>query len=105
MALPMRTSASGLELIKSFEGFRARAAELPNGTWIIGFGHTKSARSGLKVTRTDAEMVLRHHDLAPIEQLICERVYAPLAQNEFDALVSFVFNIGQFFQVGEEGME
>lgn len=94
MALPMRTSGAGVELIKSFEGFRARATELPDGKWIVGFGHTKSAREGLRVTREDAELVLRHHDLKPIEDLIRDRVLTPLSHNEFDALVSFVFNIG-----------
>lgn len=94
MALPMRTSGAGVELIKSFEGFRARATRLPDGNWIVGFGHTAGAREGLRVTRADAELVLRHHDLAPIEELIRERVLTPLTQNEFDALVSFAFNIG-----------
>ena len=90
----MRTSGAGVELIKSFEGFRARAARLPDGAWIVGFGHTASAREGLRVTRADAELVLRHHDLKPIEEMIGERVLTPLTQNEFDALVSFAFNIG-----------
>ncbi|MBU1286989.1 MAG: lysozyme [Alphaproteobacteria bacterium] len=94
MARPMRTSRQGLELIKSFEGFRARAAQLPTGIWIIGYGHTQSARRGLTVNNTDAELILRHHDLLAIEQAIVDRVLAPLNQNEFDALVSFVFNIG-----------
>ena len=94
MALPIRTSGAGVELIKSFEGFRARAARLPDGSWIVGFGHTASAREGLRVTRADAELVLRHHDLKPIEDMISERVLTPLTQNEFDALVSFAFNIG-----------
>jgi lysozyme len=94
MALPMRTSGAGVELIKSFEGFRARATRLPDGAWIVGFGHTAGAREGLRVTRADAELVLRHHDLKPIENLISERVLTPLTQNEFDALVSFAFNIG-----------
>ncbi len=94
MALPIRTSGAGVELIKSFEGFRARATRLPDGAWIVGFGHTAGAREGLRVTRADAELVLRHHDLKPIEDLICERVLTPLTQNEFDALVSFAFNIG-----------
>ncbi len=94
MALPIRTSGAGVELIKSFEGFRARATRLPDGTWIVGYGHTAGAREGLRVTRADAELVLRHHDLKPIETLIGESVLTPLTQNEFDALVSFAFNIG-----------
>lgn len=94
MARPMRTSRLGLELVKSFEGFRSRAVELPNGAWIIGYGHTATARKGLTVDKADAELILRHHDLLPVEQAIADRVLAPLSQNEFDGLVSFVFNIG-----------
>ena len=90
----MRTSAQGLELIQSFEGFRARAARLPGGGWLIGFGHTATARAGLQISPRDALLILRHHDLPAIEQLIAEQVLSPLSQNEFDALVSFAFNIG-----------
>lgn len=94
MARPMRTSRQGLELVKSFEGFRSRAARLPSGSWIIGFGHTATARKGLSVNRDDGELILRHHDLLPVERTIIDRVLAPLSQNEFDALASFIFNIG-----------
>lgn len=94
MARSMRTSAEGLELIQSFEGFRPRAARLPGGGWLIGYGHTSTAREGLQITPRDAALILMHHDLPPIEQLISELVLSPLSQNEFDALVSFAFNIG-----------
>lgn len=94
LARSMRTSAQGLELIQSFEGFRPRAARLPGSGWLIGYGHTATARSGLQITARDAALILIHHDLPPIEQLIAERVLSPLSQNEFDALVSFAFNIG-----------
>lgn len=90
----MRTSAQGLELIQSFEGFRPRAARLPGGGWLIGYGHTATARAGLQITPRDAALILRHHDLPAIEQHIAEQVLSPLSQNEFDALVSFAFNIG-----------
>ncbi|MBK8200103.1 MAG: lysozyme [Acidobacteria bacterium] len=90
----MRTSAQGLELIQSFEGFRPRAARLPGGGWLIGFGHTATARAGLQISMRDALLILRHHDLPAIEQQIAEQVLSPLSQNEFDALVSFAFNIG-----------
>ena len=49
----MRLSGVGLELIKSFEGFRARATQLSNGRWMLGYGHTASAREGVRITRTD----------------------------------------------------
>ena len=90
----MRTSAQGIELIQSFEGFRPRAARLPGGGWLIGYGHTATARAGLQISPRDATLILRHHDLPQIEQQIAEQVLSPLSQNEFDALVSFAFNIG-----------
>jgi lysozyme len=94
LAEAMRTSGVGLELIKSFEGFRARAAAISGGRFIVGYGHTDRARAGLKISRDDAELVLRFHDLAPIETLLHTHVLTPLTQHEFDALVSFAFNIG-----------
>jgi len=90
----MRTSKTGLDLIKSFEGFQARAIELPDGRWTIGHAHTSTARENLRITPADAEAVLREYDLPPVETVISSSVLAPLNQNEFDALVSFVFNIG-----------
>ena len=78
----------------SFEGFRSRALSLGGGRWVVGFGHTKGAREGVVVTRSEAVAILQNYDLPPIEQFIEDAVMAPLNQNEFDALVSLVFNIG-----------
>ena len=95
MALPLRTSEAGIELVRSFEGFRARSAAVSGGRWIIGYGHTASARRGLRISRKDADLVLRFHDLPRIERFLAAQILTPLTQNEFDALVSFVFNIGE----------
>ena len=86
-------SRSAVELIKAFEGFRAKAARLDDGRWTIGYGHTLTAREGAEVTERDAEALLLY-DLIPVGHAVNEHVYAPLNQNQFDALVSFVFNIG-----------
>lgn len=94
MARAMRTSRQGLELIKSFEGFHSHAVCLGDSRWLIGYGHTDKAREGLKISRGDAELILRKYDLPPLEAGISKAVLAPLNQNEFDALISFVFNIG-----------
>ncbi len=93
----MRTSQPGLELIKSFEGFRETAARLPDGRWTIGYGHVRTAREGLTISEKDATELLVY-DLKPIEDAIAAWTYAPLMQNQFDALVSLAFNIstGQF---------
>lgn len=89
----LQTSRRGLELIKSFEGFRACSVKVRSG-YLIGYGHTKTAESSQKITRPQAEHFLRTVDLPPIEQAINDIILSPLSQNEFDALVSFAFNIG-----------
>jgi lysozyme len=94
--MPPRYKASevGVELIERFEGFRARSARLDDGRWTIGFGHTRSAREGLEISREDAGMLLRWFDLPPVEAAINGLVTAELNQNQYDALVAFVFNVG-----------
>ena len=94
MALNMRTSQAGLDVIKAFEGFRSSSELLPNGRWIIGYGHLRRAREGVRVSETEAEAILREYDLPPVERFVMRCVLAPMTQNEFDALVSLAFNIG-----------
>jgi lysozyme len=89
----LSVSRSAVELIKAFEGFRSRAAQLDDGRWTIGYGHTLTARAGAEITERDAEALLLY-DLIQAAHAVNEHVYAPLNQNEFDALVSLVFNIG-----------
>src|SRR5690349_4848302 len=88
----LRTSRAGLELIKSFEGFRDHAIRLPDGRWTIGHGHVRTAREGLVISEKDAEDLLVY-DLRPIEDAILSMIFAPLSQNQFDALVSLTLNI------------
>ena len=88
-----RVSRTAIELIKRFEGYRQRAAQLPDGRWTIGHGHTLTARQGAEVSPDDAEALLLY-DLIAISHLLNEQVFVTLGQNEFDALSSFVFNIG-----------
>ena len=89
-----RTSAAGIDLIKGFEGFRAQAVKLSSGRFLIGYGHMDSARKGLEISAGDAELLLKEYDLRPVEETLTQSVLTPLDQNEFDALASFVFNIG-----------
>jgi len=93
MRQALKISRDGVELIKSFEGLRHQASQLPDGRWTMGYGHTFSAREGAKVTPDDAESLLRF-DLLPIMDAVNNAVTAPLSQNQFDAIVSFCFNIG-----------
>ena len=80
-------------LIKSFEGFRPRAIQRAEGGWIIGYGHTLSAREGATVSEADAELLLRY-DLLPVEKTVNDLVPATLNQHQFDALVSFALSVG-----------
>lgn len=88
-----RVSRQAIELIKRFEGYRQKAAQLPDGRWTIGYGHTLTAREGAEVDETDAEALLVY-DLIAVQHAVNENVLAPLSQNQFDALCSFAFNIG-----------
>ena len=89
----LTASRVAFDLIASFEGFRTRAVRTPDGHWTLGFGHTATAREGLTVTRTEAEDLLRW-DLLPIVDTVRQVALTPLTQNQFDALISFAFNIG-----------
>ncbi|HEX7886012.1 MAG TPA: lysozyme [Phenylobacterium sp.] len=88
-----RVSRAAIELIKRFEGYRRHAAQLPDGRWMIAYGHTLTAREGAEVSESDAEALLVY-DLISVQHTVNENVYAPLSQNQFDALCSFAFNIG-----------
>jgi GH24 family phage-related lysozyme (muramidase) len=94
MAAAMRTGDTGLNLIKGYEGLRMSAHYAPTEQWTVGYGHVSSARHGMSVTEHDAERLLRE-DVKPIEALLADTVRAPLNQNEHDALISLVFNIGE----------
>ena len=88
-----QATRAAIDLIKRFEGFRSKAAQLPDGRWTIGYGHTRTARVGAEITEADADALLIY-DAAGVITAINEWVFSPLTQNQFDALVAFVFNIG-----------
>ena len=88
-----RVSRTAIELLKRFEGYRRQAAELPDGRWTIGYGHTQTARQGAQVSEEDAEALLLY-DLIAVAHTVNELTYTPLSQTQFDALCGFTFNIG-----------
>ena len=88
-----QVSRAAIELIKSFEGYRRKAAQLPDGRWTIGYGHTLTAREGAEVSENDAEALLMY-DLITVAHAVNEHSYTPLTQNQFDALCCFAFNVG-----------
>ena len=89
-----RLSTPGLELIKKFEGMRLRAYVCPSGVWTIGYGHTgPDVVEGLKITEEEAETLLRK-DVSSYESAVSNYTTVKLNQNEYDALVSFTYNVG-----------
>ena len=91
----MRISRAGIELIMRFEGFSSTTVRVDDQRWIIGYGHVRSDKDQYRVSKDEAEQILKEYDLPPFEQLILENTYTPLHQGAFDALVSFAFNIGK----------
>lgn len=88
----MKTSEKGINLIKLFEGFEPEAYMCPAGVWTIGYGHIRAVKKGDKVNIAQAEILLRD-DLQEAEKEVSSQL-SLLNQNQFDALVSFVFNVG-----------
>lgn len=94
----MHTSNEGIELIKHFEGFVSKPYYCSGNVLTIGYGHTKTAKhyrdNNLTIKEEEAVELLKN-DLKEAEEAVERLVQVPLIQNEFDALVSFVFNLGQ----------
>lgn len=90
----MKISQKGLDLIKSFEGLELKAYKDSVGVLTIGWGSTGShVKQGMVITKEQAEELLKQ-DVSRFEKGVTELVKAPLNQNQFDALVSFSFNLG-----------
>jgi lysozyme len=88
------TGLMDVDLIKESEGLRLEAyLPTPNDVWTIGYGHTKTAVRGMKITKGGAEALLLH-DLRWVETAIDMYVQVPLNQNQYDALASFIYNVG-----------
>jgi len=90
----METSENGIELIKKFEGKRQVAYQDEAGVWTIGYGHTKDVYKGQLIIESRADKMLAE-DLKVYEGIVNEQVKVPLNQNQFDALVSWTFNLGE----------
>ena len=87
----------GKQLIKDFEGFRKQIYHCLNGLPTIGYGHvllrgeSKWYSHGISIE--EAEKLLRQ-DIKIVENCIGKVLKVPVNENQFDALVSLVFNIG-----------
>ncbi len=88
---------AGRALIKQYEGCRLAAYRCAAGVWTIGYGHTAGIHSGMTITQAQADAYLRQ-DIAKFEGYVNNPAYVPITanfnQNQFDALVSFAFNLG-----------
>lgn len=85
--------------MKHFEGLYLTAYKCPADVWTIGYGHTGlkhkdgTVYPGRKVTTKEAEELLQH-DLTEFAKGVSEVVKVELNQDQFDAVVSFAFNVG-----------
>ena len=89
----MIPSDKALDLIRQFEGLRLAAYKCPAGVPTIGYGTTRGVKMGMTVTKDEAEKLLQA-DVTPFSDRINKLVKVKLNQNQFDALVSFVYNVG-----------
>ena len=85
---------SDVSLIKQWEGLRLEAYTDFGGVWTIGYGHTATAHRGMRITEEEAERLLRV-DVAWAEEAINRNVKVDLTQNQYDALASWVYNLGE----------
>lgn len=94
----MKTSQQMVDLIKTFEGFRAKAYRCPAGVWTIGYGTTKingkSVPQGMVIGKPEAETYLKK-DLEAFEKEVNTLPnIGTITQSQFDAMVSFCYNCG-----------
>lgn len=92
----MKVSEAGKALIKSFESCRLEAYPDPGtggAPYTIGYGSTAGVKKGDKITQARADMLFKL-DIEAAARAVTHSVKVPLNQNQFDALVSFTFNVG-----------
>ena len=89
----MNISQEGISLIKKFEGCELEAYKCAAGVWTIGYGHTKNVKEEDSITKEEAETLLVN-ELMDYCNYVDLYVKVPLKQNQFDALVSWTYNLG-----------
>jgi lysozyme len=86
-------SETCVALVKNFEGYRDEPLRLPDGRWLMGYGHVRQSAPVMAMGEREAEQVLKE-DLTAVAHGINRLVLANITQCQFDALVSFAFSIG-----------
>lgn len=99
----MKISENGLKLIKRYEGCHLTAYKCPAGVWTIGWGHTAGVVEGMHITQEQADIYLKK-DIEKYEQHVSGYSKYNWSQNQFDALVSFAYNIGSIKQLTSNGL-
>lgn len=94
----MEISETGIALIKKFEGCELKAYQDSVGVWTIGYGWThpvngRKVGAGMVITQATAESLLRE-GVRPFADGVSKLVTVAINQNQFDALVSFAYNLG-----------
>ncbi len=93
-AAPGQINARGLKLLKAFEGLRLDAYIDAVGVLTIGYGTTTGVSPGMRITEAQAESFLRR-DLTRFENAVSSLVKVALNEDQFSALVTFTYNIGE----------
>lgn len=95
MSRDLTVDEEWLQLVTNFEGLRLKAYQDSVGVWTIGYGHTGGDVSpGMTITEDEADALLMD-DVERFEDFVNRLVNVPVTQWQFDALVSFCFNLGQ----------
>lgn len=91
----MKTSPQGIELLHAREGCRLKPYQDTKGVWTDGWGNTRGVvPNGPPITREKADADFVRH-LETFEKSVNDCVKVPLKQHQFDALVSFAYNLGK----------
>lgn len=89
----MKASEKCLDIIRESEGLRTKAYLCPANVWTIGYGHTRGVQPGDVITVEQANEMLRN-DVEEFEAVVSRSVHPETTQSQFDALVSFTYNVG-----------
>ena len=89
----MEISQACIDLVKEFEGCKLDAYQDVVGVWTIGYGHIEGVIKGQSISQQEAELMLVS-DLHDKADKVNELVTAGVTQHQFDALVSFAYNLG-----------
>ena len=88
----MKASQQAYNLIREFERLRLQTYQCPSGTWTIGYGHTTNVVPGTTITQLQANLLLQE-DITQCENTL-NKYNLALTQNIYDALISFIYNVG-----------